>query len=211
MKHEKTPGKGLSGKLVALLLALTLVIGCVAGGTVAWLIDTTPSVMNTFTFGDINIKLEETTGNDYKVIPGKAIAKDPKVTVLADSEACYLFVKVEEQNWPTKTVDGKQVKMLTYSLAEEWTPLPDNAGVYYRTVDEATAKAGIAYYVLAGEGNDEYENGVVKANENLTKTDIQAFATDKPTLTFTAYAVQQDGIDTVEAAWAKISPATPTP
>ena len=44
---------------VALLVAIALLIGCAAGGTMAWLMMKTDSVVNTFTAGDINITLTE--------------------------------------------------------------------------------------------------------------------------------------------------------
>ena len=82
-------------KTLALVLALTLLVAGVVGGTLAWLTDQTAEVKNTFTVGDINIGLTETT-TDYKMVPGNTIAKDPTVTVKANSEACWLFVKVTE-------------------------------------------------------------------------------------------------------------------
>ena len=91
--------RNVSNKTVAILLALVLAIGCAVGGTLAWLISETGPVVNTFTYGDINIGLTETTGRDYTITPGVDIKKDPKVTVEANSEACWLFVKVEKENW----------------------------------------------------------------------------------------------------------------
>ena len=85
MKHAANRRRGVSTRAFVALLALVLVIGCVAGGTVAWLVAKTDPVVNTFTYGDINITLAETTGPDYKIIPGKDIEKDPKVTVTAGS------------------------------------------------------------------------------------------------------------------------------
>ena len=40
---------------VALLVAIALLIGCAAGGTMAWLMDKTTAVTNTFVAGNINI------------------------------------------------------------------------------------------------------------------------------------------------------------
>ena len=96
MKHVANRRRSVSSRAFIALLALVLVIGCVAGGTVAWLVATSDTVTNTFTYGNIDIALTETTGKDYKIIPGKDIPKDPKVTVKGGSEACWLFVKVEE-------------------------------------------------------------------------------------------------------------------
>ena len=69
-------------------------------------------------------------------------------------------------------------------------------GVYYREVAAVTADTD--FNVL--EGNK------ITVKDTLTKTDIPTAA---PTLTFTAYAVQKDGIDDVATAWAKANP-TPT-
>ena len=192
----------LSGKLVVAMLAVTLLIGCAIGGTVAWLTAKTTAVVNTFTYGDINIELAETTGDNYKIIPGVDISKDPKVTVKKDSEACYLFVKITEENWPTFTETDGRTKKVSYGIPTDWKPLAGETGVYYREVDAATANAGVSYYIL--KGDETYPHGVVTVSENLTKEDIKNIATD-PTLTFTAYAVQKDGFDTAAAAWAEAS------
>lgn len=175
----------LSGKLVVAMLAVTLLIGCAIGGTVAWLTAKTDSVINTFTYGDINITLAETTGNSYKIIPGVDIAKDPKVTVKANSEDCWLFVKVQESG--TFVADK-----VTYSIADGWTALTGQTDVYYREVSAATTDT--EYYVL--EGNK------VTVSDTLTKEDIQNIT--NPTLTFTAYAVQKDGIADAATAWTKV-------
>ena len=63
-------------KTLALVLALTLLVAGVVGGTLAWLTDQTAEVKNTFTVGDINIGLTETTA-DYKMAPGNTIPKTP--------------------------------------------------------------------------------------------------------------------------------------
>lgn len=178
--------RGISTKALVALLAFVLVIGCSLGGTLAWLADSTGPVTNTFTVGDIDITLVETT-EDYKIVPGVNIAKDPKVTVKANSEACWLFVKIEESaNWPDE---------LTYAVATGWEEL--EGGVYYRQVG-ASEKAQ-EFYVLAGEG--VYANGMVTVSDTLTKSELQELASNNPTLTFTAYAVQQEGVADAETAW----------
>lgn len=176
----------VSSKAFAAVLALVLVLGCALGGTVAWLVAESGPVTNTFTYGDINITLTETTGSSYKIIPGVDITKNPKVTVKANSEACWLFVKVEKAG---TFVEGK----VTYSIADGWTPLTGHDGVYYREVGAVTADTGFS--ILNGN--------VVKVSDTLTKEDIKNITT-KPTLTFTAYAVQKDGIADAATAWSKI-------
>ena len=182
----------LSGKLVVAMLAVTLLIGCAIGGTVAWLTDKTTAVTNTFTYGDINIELTETkpTNKQAKIIPGVDIEKDPKVTVKANSEACWLFVKVQEAG--TFVADK-----VTYSIADGWTKLTGVMGVdnvYYCEVDATTADTDFA--VL--------RDNKVTVSDTLTKEDIKNITTN-PTLTFTAYAVQKDGFNTAAAAWAEAS------
>lgn len=99
--------RGISTKTLVALLSLVLLLGCSLGGTLAWLSDSTDPVINTFTVGDIKIELTETPG-EYKIVPGVDIAKDPKVTVEANSEACWLFVKIEESaNWTDGLTYGK--------------------------------------------------------------------------------------------------------
>lgn len=199
MKHVANRRRSVSSRAFIALLALVLVIGCVAGGTVAWLVAKTEPVVNTFTYGKINIDLTETTGTSYKIIPGTNIAKDPKVTVAADSEACWLFVKVEE----TGTFVADKV---TYAIANGWTQgdgteIPSN--VYYREVSAEDAKTGVNYYVLAG--NATYPNGVITVSADLTKENIPAA---NPTLKITAYAVQQENIADAATAWSKIPQPT---
>lgn len=193
---SKRKKKGVSTKVFLSLLALVLVVGCAVGGTIAWLTATTDSVVNTFTYGKINIALTETKPENKQatIIPGVDISKDPKVTVKADSEACWLFVKVAEANWPTFTdKDGRKV---SYAIADGWTALDatKHPGVYYREVNAVTADTG--FDVL--EGNKVY------VSENLTKEDIKGLTETHPQLIFTAYAVQKDGIKTAAEAWAKV-------
>lgn len=173
-------------KTLALVLALTLLVAGVVGGTLAWLTDQTDEVKNTFTVGDINIGLTETTA-DYKMVPGNTIAKDPTVTVKANSEACWLFVKV------TESTDLKD--FITYAIAEGWTALPGVDGVYYREVPASAADQ--TFSVLAGDA--------VTVKSDVTRTMLETAKTDAPTLTFKAYAIQKDHFATADAAWAEVS------
>lgn len=192
MKYQgKHCRRGMGGKAVTAMLALTLVLAAywAVGGTAAWLAAKSDSIASTFTFGDINITLTETDHQEQtKIIPGVDIPKDLKVTVKADSVDCWLFVKVEE----TGTFVADKV---TYSIADDWTrgngsQIPDN--VYYREVNAATADS--VFSVLKGDK--------ITVRETLTKADIENIT--GPTLTFTAYAVQKEGINTAAEAWARI-------
>ena len=174
-------------KSLALVLSLMLVIGCVAGGTLAWLNAKTDEVKNTFSTSDIGVTLEETT-NTYKMIPGWTINKDPKATVTSGSEDCYLFVKVEKSdNFDT---------YMDMAIDSQWAALDatNNPGVYYIKIDEDTEK-NVAYNVL-GEGKATYNEVEYTWADNqvLVKPTVTEKMMDEanpqPTLTFTAYAVQ---------------------
>jgi len=177
-------------KFVAAVAAGALALGCTIGGTVAWLTANTQTITNTFTYGDINVTLAETTGANYKVLPGNDLPKDPVVTVEADSEACWLFVKVEEANWPTFVEADGKTRKVEYALAKGWTKLDGVTGVYYQEV--AAVSADTPFAVLA--------DNEVTVSGTLTKAEIK----DMPdfTLSFTAYAVQHDAnIATAAEAW----------
>ena len=193
MKHVANRRRSVSSRAFIALLALVLVIGCVAGGTVAWLVAKTEPVVNTFTYGNIDITLTETTGTSYKIIPGTDITKNPKVTVKGGSEACWLFVKVEESG--TFVADK-----VTYAIDNGWTPLEGEKGVYYREVAAVTADTDFS--VL--EGNK------IIVKDTLTKGDIKDIAATNPTLKITAYAVQQENIADAATAWKAANPTTTT-
>jgi len=77
--------------------------------TFALLTFKTDTIVNTFTVGEVSLKLDETdvdengipipnadrvTGNEYKLIPGKTYVKDPTLTVLSGSEPSYVRLLV---------------------------------------------------------------------------------------------------------------------
>lgn len=192
------PKRNSSKKALAMLLSLVLVIGCVAGGTLAWLTATSNEVNNVFTTSDIGVTLEESKNLNLKMVPGWTITKDPKATVTAGSEDCYLFVKVEK----SANFDD----FMTYAIAEGWTELSDTDGVYYMVFDSKDNtnqnKMGTAYSVLM--------DNQVKVLDEVKKEDMNALSEDTlPNLSFTAYAAQLYSANgtkfTAEAAWAMVS------
>ena len=183
-------------KTFVIALCLALVVAFAAGGAIAWLTDTTDSVTNTFTVGNIDISLAETT-TDFKMIPGNTIAKDPKVTVEAGSEACWLFVKIDESanlgNYISYTVDAGWTK-------GDGTSIPTN--VYYRSVAAVTVDTD---YAVLADNKVTVKDTVTKADmDAITEVPTTAAPTTAPTLTFTAYAVQSANVATAADAWAKI-------
>lgn len=180
-------------KVIALALSLTLAVAIGVGGTLAWLTDMA-TVTNTFTVGNIGIALAETK-KDFKMVPGQTIAKDPKVTVKAASEACYLFVEVKGSE--------NLGEFITYDIAGGWTDLTGVTGVYYREVTTDTNDQ--LFDVLAGNAVS-VKNTVTKIMMDKLKEDT------RPTLTFTAYAVQQAGFENnLAGAWAQAKLATTAP
>ena len=186
-KYAKRRG-GVATKTLIVALAVMLVVGCAVGGTLAWLTDTTGPVVNTFTVGNIDIDLAETT-TDYKMVPGATISKDPKVTVKSGSEACWLFVQVTESD--------NLGSFISYTVDSNWTALSGVSGVYYR--DVAAATADVEFSVLT--------NNQVTVKDTVTKAMMDAITNQTataPTLTFKAYAVQKAGVASATEAWAKV-------
>lgn len=222
-KHARQKNmKKLNVKIFSLIAAACLVITGVIGGSLAWLMDSTKTVKNTFTYGDINITLTETDSNKdqdndpntntYPMIPGHDLAKDPKIVVKANSEDNWLFVKVEEYLGDTLngkiTVGGAEYSFddyLTYAIADGWTALDETnrPGVYYRRVDKGDQDTA-PISVLAGD-KVTVKNSVTKEMFNALDKDADGNAIDPakyPVLTVTAYAVQRDSnVATAADAW----------
>ena len=174
-------------KMAAFILLLALLICCVTDNTLAWLTAQSEDVINTFSTSDIGVDLRETPA-EYKMIPGWTINKDPKAKVTSGSEDCYLFIKVEKSaNFDT---------YMDYAVDDRWLALEEVPGVYYMKID-AESKKNVDYNIL-GEGTETY-NGVVYTWEDnqvlvkpsVTKEMLNGLTDDtKPSMTFTAYAVQ---------------------
>ena len=167
---------------LCLLIAAILLLTVSAGTTFAWLISSSGTVENTFTAGNVKLKLSETTGDRYTLIPGASLTKDPKLTVLAQSEACWLFVKIE----PSSHFD----LYCSYTVEDGWTPLDGETGVYYRSV----SKSGLdkAFFVL--------KDNCITVHDTVTES-MLASITQHPTLTLTGYAVQRSSVPTPTEAW----------
>ncbi len=180
-------------KTFILALSLCLLVCCTAGITIAWLTDKTDPVKNTFTTSDIGVELTETTQN-YVMIPGHDIAKDPRASITTGSQPAWLFVKVEKSaNFDT---------YMTYAMADGWTLVEGTTNVYARKV--TTDDIGTEYSVL--------KDDKVTVKSDVTKTMMEAVKENQPTLTITAYASQLMKDTTTEFtakdAWANV-PSTP--
>lgn len=182
--------RNISGRALVALVAVVLLIGCAAGGTVAWLVAKPAAIVNTFTIGNIDATLTE-TNRTYHIVPGVDIDKDPVATVVKNSEDCYLFVKIDEKNWPDFTETGSTTRKVDYAVADGWKKLEGEDGVYYREVSKFADNQ--AFHILKGDK--------VTVSSSLTKDELTT-VTNQPKLTFTVYAVQKSGVDSPAAAWA---------
>lgn len=201
-------------KVILTVLAVVMVFGCGVGVTLAWLQDTTEPVVNTFTEGKVDIDLYETKdstkvmANAYKMVPGDVLSKDPTVEVLAGSEACWLFVKIEEIN----NIDT----FLSYAIADGWTVL--NGTVDNAENPTAGDETIVIYRAVADTDADQpfavLKDNQVAINTSVDMDDMNALTeAPRPQLKFTAYAIQSANIkdtnnnnDAADEAWAALNP-----
>ena len=176
--------------MMAGLLAVVMIMTCVVGGSLAWLTAKSDPVVNTFTVGDINIKLEESKDLDLKMVPGNKLDKDPVVTVIEGSEPCYVFLQVTEDN----NLDD----FISYNLNANWKQLNTvvtgaPANIYYQE-DINAANAEKKLEVLAGNQ--------VSVLESVTKAMMKTAKELPPKLSFQAAAVQDANLNLTQA-WAE--------
>ena len=181
-------------KIVSVCLVVCLLATAIIGTTLAYFTDSTQKETNTFTMGKVDIELDEPLWDEAypdgiaSVQPSQEIIKDPTVTVKADSEDCYVFVKLEKGT----NVD----EYLTYSIDSGWTALgEDYEGIYYRSY--TTSEEDVPYPVLTG-------------NKVTVKSKVTGVAQgDALTLSFTAYAIQSFGFGSAAEAWTAYNQQNP--
>ena len=131
----------MTKKKIAIAIAAAALAGtCAIGGTLAWLTDTA-NVTNAFTVGAVDVDVKETKKGPYKIYPGAEIAKDPTLTVKADSENCYLFAYIDDG---LSLEDGTSVAEFDI-VTPETDPKPENAAIWDAVEDEP------GLYVLVDE------------------------------------------------------------
>lgn len=189
----------------ALLLSLCAVLLVTASvlGTMAYL-TSQDQVVNTFTVGNVAITLDEkdvdnsTPGendrdkaNAYKLMPGHNYEKDPIVHVDANSEDCYLFVKVVNE-----IANIEAEKTVAQQMTEKgWVAVNAANGIYVYTTDKTNPAV-----VTKGSNITVFENFTIAGN--VDNTTLATYA-DK-TITVNAYAIQADGFagKTASEIWA---------
>ncbi len=194
----KTKTKALLMSLCAVLLVAASVLG-----TMAYLTDS-KDVKNTFTVGNVTITMDETDvdgstpnkerdqANSYKLLPGHTYTKDPIIHVDANSEDCYLFVKVDNQIAAIEA-DGNTT-VAAQMAAKGWKAVEGKDGIY---VYVGTTAAPVA--VKANDNVTVFEQLVIAGTVNGDT--LKAY--ENKTITVTAYAVQKDGFEgkTADQIW----------
>ena len=192
--------------------AMVLLFAMVTGSTLAYMTSKTATVQNTFTYGNVLITLDEapvnsdgqaTTGarvtaNTYRLFPGKTYDKDPTVHVDADSEDCYIFVKVVNPISSIEATGDTTIAAQMHDLG--WTLVSGKTNVYaYNGTSQGTADATVS----KGEN--------IKVFETVTIADDAKFAGTYGQVTIEAFAVQAEGFASAAAAWTAVAGASETP
>lgn len=173
----------MKNKVVLSVLLTVCILAVGVGSVIAYFSSATGPVVNTFTVGEVQISLTETTGSNYQLIPGTTVEKDPVVTVERGSEECYVYVKLEQR--------GNLGSYVSYELAEGWHVLGGIDGVYYRLVDYAVVNMN--YHVLKDDR--------LTVNSDLTKETMATITPGECQLVVTAYAIQTTGIESPSDGW----------
>ena len=183
--------------LLMLACAVMLVLVSVMG-TMAYL-TSTDTVTNTFTVGNVAITLDETDvdnstadadrdkENAYNLLPGHKYKKDPIIHVAANSEDCYLFVKVEDEIAAIE--DAKTVATQMSELG--WTAVKGETNIFaYNSIISKSASA---------QDVKVFKDFTIKGD--VINTTLAGYK--GKTIKVTAYAVQADGFTSAEDAWDK--------
>lgn len=202
--------------LVTLLCAVLLVFASVMG-TLAYL-KADDTAVNTFTVGNVGLKLDETDvdiygvqdgttrvdGNEYKLIPGHTYTKDPMVTVTAGSEESYVRMIVTITDFAdVKAAFGDD--FLPQYFVEGWNP------AVWETTGVVTEANNTATYEFRYYKTVNTLNGADLALEPLFTSftvadgvdNAKIAALEEMEIQIQAHAIQADGFADAAAAWAK--------
>ncbi len=205
-------------KILLLTLCAVALVAASVLGTLAYL-TSTDEVVNTFTVGNVQIKLDEAKANpdgslvadaervkanSYKLLPGHTYNKDPMVTVLKGSESSYVkmtvtFTKAAELDAIFAPNGANLTSIFNGYDSTNWTAkgntedTRNNTRTYEFWYKEAVAAptADVALDAL-------FDSITVPG----TITNAQLATIEGMTITVNAYAIQADGFANAEAAWA---------
>ena len=204
-------------KKLMTVLALVLVIAMSVAGTYAYL-TSTDTVKNTFTVGDVQIKLDEAKANtdgtlvdgadrvkanSYKLLPGHTYNKDPMVTVLKGSEECYVKMTVTFSDaadldaiFDPNGADMTSIFKGYDSTKWELKKVTEDTGKDTRTYEfwyKETVAAPTADVALDALFDSITVPGDIDNDQLKTIKDM--------TITVNAYAIQADGFADAADAW----------
>ena len=169
-------------RIIVICVSVLLFAMLCVGTMYALLMSRSLPIVNTFVAGDIKLTLTESTGSKYTLVPGCEVYKNPSITVKEGSVECWLFFKVKSHD----TLD----MFVTYSVADGWTPLEGVDDVFWRRVEGCDTDR--VYALIKGD--------VINVSDSVTEEMLASLGTDTK-LTFTAYAVQYEGVSTPNKAW----------
>lgn len=205
-------------RFVAILLCVTLVALAAIGATFAYLTDT-KTVDNTFTMGNVAIKLDETnvndptgdrvTSNTYNVYPGAVVTKDP-IVHNTGKNAAYIRATINVENWMNNCAAyypefgiaypsagyEQSLLLLVDALGEGWSIVGVETGKPFE-LGNFSAKFILKYDGTLASGADT----TAMFNNVKVPAGIKN-GNDFGAITVVAQAIQADGFDTWEAAFA---------
>lgn len=205
-----------------LVIALTVAMAAILaiGGSLAYFTDN-KTATNTFTMGNVQIKLDETdiknpdgdrvTENEYDVYPGAEVTKDP-IVHNTGANGAYIRATVNVSNWmnlvaayypdfeATFPNDGYKaaLNLLVGQLGEGWSVVGVEAGDTF-TIGQFDAKFVLKYNGVLASGADTtamFQKVIVPAG--IDNANADSFKEIK----IVAQAMQADGFATWEAAFA---------
>ena len=207
-------------KILALSMCIALAAIAIVGASLAYFTDT-KTATNTFTMGNVQIKLDETdiknpegdrvASNEYNVYPGAVVTKDPIVHNTGKNGA-YIRATVNVSNWMNLVAayypdfkvtfpnDGYKaaLNLLVGELGEGWSVVEVVAGDTF-TVGQFDAKFILKYDgVLASGADTTAMFQTVTIPTGIDNANADSFDEVK----VVAQAIQADGFDTWEAAFA---------
>lgn len=218
-RRARPERKNMKKKLLIMSVAMVLVCAFAVGMTIAYL-TSTDKVVNTFTVGNVQIKLDEAevdqygvpqgspapriSENVYKLIPGHTYTKDPMVTVLSGSERSYIKMTVTV----TKSAEldaifgnggANLLSIFNGYDSANWTYKgnTENTGNNTRTYEFWYKEA-----VAAPTANVELDPLFDSITVPDTITNTQLGTIEGMKITVNAYAIQADGFDNAADAWA---------
>ena len=224
-------------KLTAVALVVCMLAIMLVGASLAYFTDKDTET-NTFTMGKVDIELKEPNWEKHnkeadgslKVLPGVTYAKDPTITVVKDSEDCYLIATVTIEKraalYALYANDESGIKQdWGLSLAGNGNLVSGGVAGYAATPATEDGKSGT---MLSVDGTDvafvTYEEDILGdkiiytyffkhihtagSSEILfTEVKVPSIIKDQSlsglNVTVNAYAIQAAGMTDVYDAWAK--------